>query len=89
MTDGFVPTWTHTATGDPAVMGNRVNGGGANNFPRLLESWSGDSLYIRGSIVGLYESRVAMEPFTNSRCYQAPGRFWGLHQNFRTVNGFP
>ncbi len=85
LTDGFVPTWSHTACGDPAVVGNRVNAGGANNFPRLSENWSGQSLYIRGSIVALYESRVAMEPFTNSRCYSAPGRYWGLHQNFRTA----
>jgi hypothetical protein len=49
----------------------------------LLEAWSNtNALYIRGSIVGLYESRVAMEPFTNARCYNAPGRFWGLHYNF-------
>lgn len=63
------------------VAGNNVNSGGANNFPRLLEDWSGD-LYIRGSMVALFESRVAMEPFTHSRCYGAPGRFWGLHYKF-------
>lgn len=67
-------------------LGNGVNSGGANNFPRLCESWSSRSLYIRGSIVGLFESRVAMEPFTNSRNYRAAGRFWGLHENFSTAN---
>jgi hypothetical protein len=81
LTDGYVPS-TFSTWGTPARAGNGVNSGGANNFPRLLESWSGDGLYIRGSIVALYESRVAMEPFTNSRCYQAPGRYWGLHYNF-------
>ncbi len=81
LTDGFVLS-SYLSWGTPSVAGNGVNSGGANNFPRLLESWSGDGLYIRGSIVALYESRVAMEPFTNSRCYQAPGRYWGLHYNF-------
>jgi hypothetical protein len=66
--------------------GNNVNSGGANNFVRLLCNWSSRGLYIRGSIVGLFESRVAMEPFTHSRCYRAPGRFWGLHYNFSQAN---
>jgi Tfp pilus assembly protein PilX len=66
--------------------GNNVNSGGANNFVRLLDNWSGVGLYIRGSIVGLFESRVAMEPFTHSRCYRAPGRYWGLHYNFSQAN---
>jgi hypothetical protein len=68
------------------VNGNNVNSGGANNFVRLLCNWSGDGLYIRGSIVGLFESRVAMEAFTHSRCYRAPGRYWGLHYNFSQAN---
>lgn len=81
------PPTSGTAGGGVVVtvsskVGNNVNSGGANNFPRLLDNWSGDSLYIRGSMVALFESRVAMEPFTHSRCYSAPSRFWGLHYNF-------
>jgi len=86
LTDGFIVNYATPASGSPAVVGNGVNSGGANNFPRLLDNWSGRNVYIRGSMVALFESRVAMEPFTNSRCYRAPGRFWGLHENFRTVN---
>ena len=83
LTDGYVLSSYLTGGLSPARAGNGVNSGGANNFPRLLEAWSTtNALYIRGSIVGLYESRVAMEPFTNGRCYNAPGRFWGLHYNF-------
>ena len=33
-------------------------------------------------MVALFESRVAMEPFTHSRCYRAPNRYWGLHYKF-------
>jgi hypothetical protein len=83
LTDGYVPSTFKTNGLSPAKAGNAVNSGGANNFPRLSEQWgSSVGLYIRGSIVALYESRVAMEPFTNSRNYGAPGRYWGLHYNF-------
>ncbi len=81
LTDGFVPA-SFMSWGTPSRPGNGVNSGGANNFPRLLEAWDGTGLYIRGSMVALFESRVAMEPFTNGRNYTAPGRFWGLHYNF-------
>lgn len=73
----------------PRDGANGVNTGGANNFPRMHENWSGDTLYIRGSMVALFESRVAMEPFTNGRNYGAPTRAWGLHQNFSTVHDLP
>jgi hypothetical protein len=71
--------------------GNRQYSGGAHNFPRLLEDWHNDmgsgsnsGLFIRGSMVALFESRVAMEPW-NIRCYAAPDRYWGLHENLRTA----
>ena len=81
LTDGFVPG-SFMSWGTPSRAGNGVNSGGANNFPRMLEAWGGTGLYIRGSMVALFESRVAMEPFTNGRSYTAPGRYWGLHYNF-------
>ncbi len=84
LTDGPVESSYSTwGTAPFNKAGNGVQSGGANNFPRLLDNWNGNGLYIRGSIVALFESRVAMEPFTNSRNYRAPGRFWGLHQGLR------
>ncbi len=90
---GMVPS-NHNATAltDRAPIGaaNAQYSGGAHNFPRLLEDWHSDldagiagnaNLYIRGSMVALFESRVAMEPW-NIRCYAAPNRFWGLHYGF-------
>ncbi len=85
-TSGTSGGGVYISTGTPARNGNNVNSGGANNFPRLLCNWSGSGLYIRGSMVGLFESRVAMEPFTHSRCYRAPGRYWGLHYNLSQAN---
>lgn len=60
--------------------GSNQYSGGAHNFPRLLEHWNGD-LVIRGSMVALFESRVATEPWS-IRVYNAPGRFWGFHDMF-------
>ncbi|MBI2814846.1 MAG: hypothetical protein HYX71_11240 [Opitutae bacterium] len=94
---GMVPS-NHNATGltdrPPISAANAQYSGGAHNFPRLLEDWHSDldasisgnaNLYIRGSMVALFESRVAMEPW-NIRCYAAPNRYWGLHYGFTQAN---
>jgi hypothetical protein len=67
--------------------------GGAHNLVRFLESWSATSrtLYIRGSLVALFESRVADEPWKIDY-YSAPVRNWGfcdLLQNGRYPPGTP
>jgi hypothetical protein len=85
---GIVPT-NHNANGlsdgPPVAAANGQASGGVHNFPRLLEIWGGAGLYIRGSMVAMFESRVAMEPWS-LRVYSAPGRFWGLHQGLRSAN---
>lgn len=92
---GLIPS-NHNATNlsdrPPISAANAQYSGGAHNFPRLIEDWHNDmgsgtnsGLYIRGSMVALFESRVAMEPW-NIRCYAAPDRYWGLHEGFRTAN---
>ncbi|WP_414660538.1 hypothetical protein [Horticoccus sp. 23ND18S-11] len=85
---GIVPT-NHNPTGltdgAPSSGANNQSSGGVHNFPRLSEHWNGTGLYIRGSMVAMFESRVAMEPWT-LRPYTAAGRFWGLHQSLRNVN---
>lgn len=66
--------------------GNGQNSGGANNYPRFLEDYSGTgsqtTVAIRGSIVAMYESRVATEPWI-WRTFNAPARLWGFHELFR------
>lgn len=57
--------------------------GGTENFPRFLESWSGDTLRMRGSIVSLFESEIATEPWGSSDVYDAPNRDWGFHSKLR------
>jgi hypothetical protein len=85
---GLVPS-NHNPSGltdgPPSSAANQQYSGGAHNFPRLIESWNGQGLYIRGSMVALFESRVAMEPW-NLRVYTAPNRHWGLHQDLRNAS---
>ena len=85
---GIVPT-SHNPTGltdgPPSTGPNGQTSGGVHNFPRLLEIWGTAALYIRGSMVAMFESRVAMEPW-NLRVYSAPSRTWGLHESLRSAN---
>lgn len=67
--------------------------GGAHNLVRFLEDWSstGKSVYIRGSLVALFESRIATQPWKIDY-YSAPTRNWGfntLFQNGRYPPGTP
>lgn len=87
----FSPTGTELSTclltGIVRTTGNQTSGG-VHNFPRLLEYWpanSGTPLAIRGSMVALFESQVATEPWS-IRVYQAAVRLWGLHQGLRDAN---
>lgn len=83
---GIVPT-NHNPSGitgvdnPPSGLSNAQSSGGVHNYPRLLEAWGGTvPLYIRGSMVAMFESRVAMEPWS-IRVYTGAIRNWGLHQS--------
>jgi hypothetical protein len=70
---GIVPTNKH---------GNGTYSGGVENLPRLLENWSGVRLGYRGSMVVLYESERATEPWGSSSVYHPPNRVWGFNALF-------
>jgi hypothetical protein len=61
--------------------------GGAHNLPRFLENWSGYTVALRGSMVALYNSRIATQPWTLNY-YSPPTRQWGFDQIFQNGN-FP
>ena len=63
----------------------RQNSGGVHNFPRLNEAWSGTGLYIRGSMIAMFASEIATEPWS-IRIYSGAGRFWGLHESLRSAS---
>jgi hypothetical protein len=60
---------------------NNRSSGGAHNLPRFLEGWGGIDLYIRGSLVCLYESQVDLSSWSTAY-YDPPNRNWGFNQLF-------
>ncbi len=69
---GLVPTGKNGVT---------QTSGGLHNFPRFLEDWGGVECRIRGSMVALFECRVANDPW-NLRVYSPPTRVWGFNLLF-------
>ena len=62
---------------------NGAYSGGVENFPRFLENWSGDTFRYRGSLVSLFESEVAKQPWPNTgTVYNAPNRDWSFDTAF-------
>jgi hypothetical protein len=58
---------------------------------RYLESWNPTPVTLRGSLVALFECRVAVEP-RNNNIYGAPTRYYGfcdLLKNGRFPPGTP
>jgi hypothetical protein len=57
--------------------------GGVENFLRLLENWSGDTLTYNGSIVVLFPSQYATNLWIGpGTYYNPPNRQWGFDVNF-------
>jgi hypothetical protein len=70
--------------------------GGAENFPRFLETWSGKTLTYNGSMVVLFESRYATGLWqgtgaapTYPDIYNPPNRNWAFDENFLDLNKLP
>jgi Tfp pilus assembly protein PilE len=68
---GIVPT----ANGDYS--------GGAENFPRFLENWSGFTLTYYGSMVELYSSEQATGIWGQDNVYSPPDRNWHYDSGFQ------
>jgi hypothetical protein len=64
--------------------------GGAHNFLRYIENWSGDTLNYRGSIVSFYTNRQAVGVY---KCcdvvYQPPTRGYHFDSDFLTITLLP
>jgi hypothetical protein len=77
------------SAGSPPI--NFGTDGGVHNFLRLLESWSGRTLYYRGSIASLYYSRQGMGVFKDgSNTYDFPtDRDYRFDVDFLNMNLLP
>jgi hypothetical protein len=64
--------------------------GGVENFPRLLENWSGQTLYYNGSMVEMFPSQIANAPWPETGVvYNPPTRNWTFDQNFNNPEDLP
>ena len=63
---------------------NNLYSGGAENFPRFLESWTGKTITYYGSMVELYQSRQAIGRWGISGVYGAPTRQWYFDTKLQT-----
>jgi hypothetical protein len=66
------------------VGGDGNYSGGAENFPRFLESWDKVKFTYYGSMLELYQSKQAVGEWTMSNVYDAPDRQWYFDTNFKT-----
>ncbi len=88
-------TTVNAATLEGIVQSTIVNGtkeysGGVENFLRLLENWTGDTLTYNGSIIVLFQSTVATNYWqTPGNYYNVPTRAWGFDVNFENQSGLP
>ncbi|MGA8870145.1 MAG: PilX N-terminal domain-containing pilus assembly protein [Candidatus Acidiferrales bacterium] len=66
--------------------------GGVHNFLRMLESWSGDTLNYRGSIVSLFFNRQTLGVYkdgSNNTVYSPPNRGYNFDTDFLTPSLLP
>ncbi len=88
-TSGTAPPAAPTTINTAIVSGNVTNGsgftytGGAENFPRFLENWSGKAITYYGSMIELYQSRQAIGVWGKPSVYNAPTRKWYFDTNFK------
>ena len=73
---GTIPTGYDPTPNDPYNGDNYGPSGGAHNFPRLLENWSGVPFTFKGSMVQLFTSSMFTGPWTTGDNYSPPNRIW-------------
>jgi len=90
---GMVPTPCDWYDADCAADGsnsyyNNWYSGGIENFPRFLENWSSVTFRYRGSLVSLFDSRIATGTW-NGTYYSPPDRDWGFDTMFEDPTKLP
>jgi len=72
-------------TGNVPSDGNYYSGG-VENFPRFLENWSGYTFTYNGSMVCMFNSQVATDPWPGTgTVYNPPTRNWAFDLNFNNA----
>ena len=77
---GVIPSgWDPDGSGSKAAYGYS---GGANNFPRFLESWNNKTCTYYGSMVQLFQSKTFTGKWDTGNIYSAPNRRWNFDTMF-------
>ncbi len=63
--------------------GNGYYSGGAENFPRFLETWTNVSFSYYGSMIELYKSQQATANWGSGNVYVPPTRNWFFDTDFK------
>ncbi len=63
--------------------------GGVENFPRFLENWSGRTLTYNGSMVVMFNSKIATAPWGGADVYNPPSRDWAFDKKFLDATRLP
>ena len=67
--------------------------GGLENLVRFMETWSGQTFTYNGSMICMFNSKVATGAWKNTGnandVYDAPVRQWALDQNLQFNNKLP
>jgi hypothetical protein len=63
-------------------VGGTNYSGGAENFPRFMETWTGKNFTYYGSMVQLYSSGQATGAWGATNVYDPPNRYWYFDTNF-------
>lgn len=79
MTGNIPSGWDPDGSGSIAPYGYS---GGANNFPRFLEGWSGRTCTYYGSMVQLFQSKTFTGKWDTGVIYSAPNRRWNFDTQF-------
>jgi hypothetical protein len=74
---GYDPTPNAPNSGDEYGPG-----GGAHNFPRMLEKWTGVNMNFKGSMVQLFTSKLFTGRWQTGDVYHPPVRNWSANENF-------
>ena len=82
MTGNIPSGWDPDGSGPAAAYGYS---GGANNFPRFLEAWSGKTCTYYGSMVQLFQSKTFTGKWDTGNIYSAPNRRWNFDTLFSTT----
>jgi hypothetical protein len=87
MVSGRSRPFTRPGWGPQALWGTD---GGVHNFMRMLEDWSSDATYYRGSMVSLYYSRQLVGTFKlNNNVYKQGTRNFDFDDDFLTPSLLP